>query len=123
MIRNDAYDNCCFRGDYANAHLMWAARPYFALYGAGEKLTAHINFDPGHNYGQENREAFYRLVRDNFYRGDDAAFSQKEIPSEADVRTPDQLRVVLAADHLDIHNLVIELSERLTCKTGVPRLT
>ncbi len=67
MISNNAYDNCCFRGDYANAPLMWAARPYYALYGAADKLTAHINFDPGHNYGQENREAFYRFVRDNFY--------------------------------------------------------
>ena len=77
MISNNAYDNCCFRGDYANAPLIWAARPYYALYGAADKLTAHINFDPGHNYGQENREAFYRFVRDNFYGGDDAAFSRR----------------------------------------------
>ena len=101
MISNNAYDNCCFRGDYANAPLIWAARPFYALYGAADKLTAHINFDPGHNYGQENREAFYRFVRDNFYGGDDAAFSEKEIPSEADVRTPEQLRIELPADNLD----------------------
>src|SRR5689334_1438946 len=80
MISNNAYDNCCFRGDYANAPLIWAARPFYALYRAAGKLTAHINFDPGHNYGQENREAFYRFVRDNFYGGDDTAFSEKEIP-------------------------------------------
>ncbi len=122
MISNNAYDNCCFRGDYANAPLIWAARPYYALYNAADKLTAHINFDAGHNYGQENREAFYRFVRDNFYRGDDKAFSEKEIPSEADVRTPEQLRIQLPADNLDIHKLALKLSEGLPRKTGVPKL-
>ncbi|MGC4053444.1 MAG: hypothetical protein QM757_29435 [Paludibaculum sp.] len=77
MVSNNAYDNCCFRGDYANAPLMWAARPYFALYKAADELTAHINYDAGHNYGQENREAFYRFVRDHFYAGNDSAFSDE----------------------------------------------
>src|SRR5258708_17775782 len=122
MISNNAYDNCCFRGDYANAPLMWAARPFYALYGAADKLTAHINFDPGHNYGQENREAFYRFVRDNFYGGDDAAFSGKEIPSEVDVRTAEQLKVELPAYNLDIHKLALKLSEGLPRKTRAPRL-
>lgn len=116
MISNNAYDNCCFRGDYANSPLIWSARPYYALFDAAEKLTTHINFDPGHNYGQENREAFYRFVRDNFYRGDDAAFSDKEIPSEADVRTPEQLRIPLPSDNLNFHKLALKLSEGLPHK-------
>lgn len=122
MIGNNAYDTCCFRGDYANAPLIWAARPYYALYNAAGKLTAHINFDPGHNYGRENREAFYRFLRDNFYGGDDSAFSEKEIPSEADVRTPEQLRIELPADNLDFHKLALKLSEGLPRKTGAPKL-
>ncbi|MGJ5819326.1 family 16 glycoside hydrolase [Paludibaculum fermentans] len=122
MISNNAYDNCCFRGDYANAPLIWAARPYYELYRAGEKLSAHINFDAGHNYGQENREAFYRFVRDNFYGGHEAAFSEKEIPSEGDVRTPEELRMELPADNLDIHKLALRLSEGLPRKAGGPGL-
>jgi hypothetical protein len=122
MIGNNAFDTCCFRGDYANAPLIWAARPFYALYGAAAKLTAHINFDPGHNYGQENREAFYRFVRDNFYNGNDAAFSEKEIPSESDVRTPQQLAMELPAGNLDFHQLALTLSEGLPRKTGVPKL-
>lgn len=122
MIGNNAFDTCCFRGDYANAPLIWAARPFYALYNAAGKLTAHINFDPGHNYGRENREAFYRFVRDNFYGGDDSAFSEKEIPSEADVRTPEQLRIELPADNLDFHKLALKLSEGLPRKTGAPKL-
>lgn len=122
MIANNAYDNCCFRGDYANAPLIWAARPFYALYNAAANLTAHINFDPGHNYGQENREAFYRFVRDNFYGGNDAAFSEKELPSESLVRTPEQLRIDLSAENLDFHKLALRLSEGLPRKTGAPRL-
>jgi hypothetical protein len=122
MIANNAYDNCCFRGDYANAPLIWAARPYYALYHAVDKLTAHINFDFGHNYGQENREAFYRFVRDNFYGGNDNAFSEKEIPSAQDVRTPEQLHIELPADNLDFHKLALKLSEGLPRKRGALKL-
>ena len=122
LISNNAFDNCCFRGDYANSPLIWATRPYFALFQAADKLTTHINFDQGHNYGQENREAFYRFIRDNFYGGDDRSFSAKEIPSEGDVRTPEQLRIDLPADNLDFHSLALKLSEGLPHQSGAAKL-
>ncbi len=122
MVVNNAYDNCCFRADYANAPLIWAARPFFALYNASSQLTAHINFDPGHNYGKDNREAFYRFVRDNFYAGNDAAFPEKEIPSESLVRTPEQLKMELPADNLDFHKLALRLAQNLPLKSGAPTL-
>src|SRR5262249_36586377 len=53
---------------------------------------------------------------------DDAAFSGKEIPSEVDVRTAEQLSVALPADNLDIYKLALKLSEGLPRKTGAPRL-
>lgn len=115
MITNNAYDNCCFRADYATAPLVWAARPYFDRFNAADKLTIHTNFDAGHNYGRDNREAFYRFVRDHFYAGDDAAFPVREIPSESDVRAPEQLRIELPAGNLDFHKLALQLSE------GLPR--
>src|SRR5262249_51345573 len=46
--------------------------------------------------------------------------SGKEIRSEADVRTPEQLRVELPADNLDIHKLALKVSEGLPRKTGAP---
>jgi dienelactone hydrolase len=109
LITNNALDNCCFRGDYANSPLIWAARPYFALYNAADRLTYHINFDAGHNYGQDNREALYRMLRDRFYAGD-KSFRVTEIPSEAEIRTPEQLRVELPADNLDFHTIAVKLS-------------
>lgn len=122
MITNNAYDNCCFRADYANAPLLWAARPFFSLYNAASRLTAHINFDPGHNYGRENREAFYRFVRDHFFAAGDAAFSATEIPSEADLRTPEQLRIDLPAGNLDFHTLALQLSQTLPRKSSTATL-
>ena len=122
MISNNAYDNCCFRGDYATAPLIWAARPYYALFKAADQLTAHINFDAGHNYGRENREAFYRFVRDNFYGGDDKLFSGTEIAAADEVRTAEQLRPELPADNLDFHKVAVRLTEGLPRKAGVAKL-
>jgi dienelactone hydrolase len=117
LITNNALDNCCFRGDYANSPLIWAARPYFALLGAADRLKYHINFDAGHNYGQDNREAFYKAVRDAFYSGD-PNFRITEIPSETEARTAEQLRVELPADNLDFHTVAMQLSAELPRKTG-----
>jgi dienelactone hydrolase len=117
LITNNALDNCCFRGDYANSPLIWAARPFFELYKAGDRLTYHINFDAGHNYGQDNREAFYRVLRDGFYPGD-KEFRITEIPSEGEVRSAEQLRVELPKDNLDFHTIAVSLSQELPRKTG-----
>ena len=118
VIINNAYDNCCFRGDYANSPLIWAARPYFALYGAEDQLKFHINFDPGHNYGLDNRERFYRAVRDTFYGGRDAEFPVAEIPSDNEVRTADQLRVPMPDGNLDFHAIALKLAQGLPRATG-----
>jgi dienelactone hydrolase len=117
LITNNALDTCCFRGDYANSPLIWAARPIFALYNAADRLTYHINFDAGHNYGQDNREAFYRVLRDTFYPGD-KDFRVTEIPSEDEVRTADQLRVELPSENLDFHSIAVKLSRELPRQTG-----
>lgn len=115
LITNNARDNCCFRGDYANSPLIWAARPYFALHNAVDRLKHHINFDPGHNYGVDNREAFYRFLRDSFYPGD-SKFPITEIPSESEVRSATQLRVELPEGNLDFHSIASKLSGDLPRK-------
>jgi dienelactone hydrolase len=112
QIAHNARDNCCFRADYALAPLMVAARPIFALYGDAGRLRSHTNFDAGHNYGLENREALYRLLKEFFYAGG-AEFSAEEIPSASEVRTADQLRVPLPAGNEDFHTVALKLSEKL----------
>ena len=110
QVGNNARDNCCFRADYAQAPLLVAARPIFALYGDPGRLRSHVNFDAGHNYGLENREAFYRFVADVFHAG-----SPEEIPSGSEVRTIDALRVELPAGNETFHTTAVKLA------AGLPR--
>ncbi len=116
LLTYNARDNCCFRADYAVAPLVREAAPIFRLLGAQERLRYHLNFDAGHNYGVDNREALYRLLKEFFYPKD-ASFSTVEIPVAAEVRTPAQLKVDLPAGSLDLHQLAMKLSP------GLPRRT
>jgi dienelactone hydrolase len=108
QIANNARDNCCFRADYAQAPLMVAVRPIWEMYGESTRLRSHANFDAGHNYGLENREALYRFLAEFFHAG-----SAEEIPSAAEVRKPDELRVPLPAGNESFHSIALKLAAGL----------
>jgi dienelactone hydrolase len=114
LLTYNAKDNCCFRADYALTPLLQAARPIFRLTGAADRLRHHVNHDPGHNYGQDNREAFYRMLQEFFYAGR-ADFPVTEIPVSHLVRNADDLRVPLPADNPDFNTLARRLA------AGLPR--
>ena len=118
LLTYNAKDNCCFRADYALAPLVHAARPVFELFTATDKLRAHVNHDPGHNYGPDNREAFYRMLRDHFYGGS-ADFPVVDIPSLEEVRTAEQLHVPVPDGGEDFHTLALKLSGSLP-RAGSP---
>ncbi len=118
LLTYNAKDNCCFRADYALAPLIHAARPAFSLLKAADQLRSHVNHDPGHNYGQDNREAFYRMLRDHFFAGY-PAFPVDDIPSLAEVRTAEQLHVPVPAGGEDFHTLALKLSVSLP-RAGSP---
>ena len=111
LLTYNAKDDCCFASDHALPPLLDAAQPVFKLFGKAENLRTHINFEPGtHNFDRENREAFYRMLGDHFYPGD-KQFSPVEIPSDAEIKTAEQLRVELPANNADFHTLALELSQ------------
>src|SRR5205085_7800735 len=118
LLTYNAKDSCCFRAGNSLAPLIQGALPIFKLFDADDKLRSHVNFDQGHNYGQDNREAFYRMLRDFFYAGS-PDFNVSEIPSHDEVRTAEQLRVPLPGDNLDFHSLAVRLSTSLP-KAGSP---
>jgi len=118
LLSYNAKDSCCFRADYALAPLIEASRPIFRLLDAEKQLRYHVNFDEGHNYGQDNREAFYRMLRDSFYAGN-PDFNVAEIPSNAETRTAEELHVSLPEDNLDFHALATQLSRSLP-RAGSP---
>lgn len=131
LLTKNAHDTCCFRAEYALGPLLRAARPAFALYGRQENLRHHVNQDPGHNYGPDNREAFYRLLGDAFFAGD-AEFASEELDFEGEIKSAEELEVPLPPENLDFHQLALRLAagirratrgtrEQLRAVTKMPR--
>jgi hypothetical protein len=121
LLTFNAKDNCCFAAGHALPPLLDAARPVFRLFGKEENLRDHVNEDPGdHNYGLDNRQAFYRMVGDHFYRGD-RGYPYEEIPSDEEVKSAEQLQVELPADNLDIQKVAARLGETLPHAPEFPK--
>ena len=113
LLTYNAKDDCCFEAGYALPPLLEAAQPVFKLFGQEGRLRSHINFDPGtHNYEQDNRQAFYGMMGDQFYAGD-ASFDAREIPCSAEVKTKEQLDVALPQPNGDFNSLALALSKDL----------
>ncbi len=120
LLTFNAMDNCCFAADHALPPLRDAARPIFHLYHTDANLRSHVNLDPGtHNYEKDNREAFYRMIGDFFYAGD-AGFPRAEIPSDAEVKTKEQLQVALPVENADFNKLARALSKNLPQHPEIP---
>jgi len=120
LLTFNAKDDCCFGSGHALAPLIEAAAPIFRLYGKENFLRSHVNYDPGtHNFGLDNREAFYRLVGDHFYAGS-ADFMPKEIPVEAEVKAHTNLLVALPSDNANFNSLALEVSKTLPRQPALP---
>ncbi len=115
----NAKDDCCFVADHALPPLVAAASPIYQLLDHPERLRTHVNYDQGHNYGPENREAFYAMLGDFFYPGD-ATFNRKEIPSASECKSFEQLTVPMPAENADFHTLAMQLAAQLPREATVP---
>ncbi|HUQ93111.1 MAG TPA: acetylxylan esterase [Bryobacteraceae bacterium] len=114
LFINNAKDSCCFRADYAMAPLVQTTRNVYALLGARDHLAYFINHSQGHNYDQSSREELYRFLRQEF-RGD---WPVAEIPSDAEVRTAEQLRSPLPENNETFHSLAMKLAASLPRSKG-----
>jgi hypothetical protein len=120
LLTFNARDNCCFRAEYAVAPLMQAVTPIYKLYDRFTSVRQHVNQDAGHNYGRDNRESFYRMLRDFFYGGD-PKFSIEEIDVKTELKSGADLNVPLPEQNLDFHQLAVRLSEGLPRGGGATR--
>lgn len=119
LLTFNAKDDCCFRADHALQPLLDAVRPIFKLYGKEPNLRAHINENPGtHNYLQDNRQAFYRMVGDHFFTSQ--PFDAAEFSSDAEVKTKEQLEVALPEQNADFTRLALSLSRVLPRDGDLP---
>jgi hypothetical protein len=120
LLTFNAKDNCCFASPHAMQPLVDAAAPIFKLYGRENALRTHVNFDPGdHNFGQDNRQAFYRILGDFFARDEDG-FSSIEIPSESEVKTAEELAVALPENNANFNSIARELCGELPREPKLP---
>jgi acetyl xylan esterase AXE1 len=119
LVFNKA-DNCCFASGHALQPLLDAAEPVFRLYGKEDALKSHVNEDPGtHNYEVDNRQAFYRMLGEFFYPGDED-FNTQEIPSEDEIKTAEELFVELPDPNQDFNTLAKSLAESLPRDGALP---
>ncbi len=116
LLTLNAHDTCCFRAEYALGPLLQSSRPVFELYGRSDNLRHHVNQDPGHNYAKDNREAFYRMLRDSFFGGSDG-FPIDEIDVEDEVKTAKELQVSLPEDNLDFHKVALALADTVPSRS------
>jgi hypothetical protein len=120
LLTYNSKDNCCFESGYVLPQLLESAGPLFKLHDKEKNLRTHVNDDPGdHNYGLDNRQAFYRMVGDHFFTGD-TKYDAKEIPSDKEVKTKEELAVELPAGNADFHTLAVALAKKLPRSTELP---
>ena len=120
LLTKNVKDDCCFASGHALQPLLDAAQPIFRLVGKAGNLRSHVNQDPGtHNYEVDNRQAFYRMLGEFFYPGDQA-FNAQEIPSDPEVKTAEVLSVPLPEGNEDFHSLAVKLSRGLPRQTDWP---
>ena len=121
LLTNNAYDRCCFTAGHALPPLIDAAAPIFGLLDRRDYLRTHINHKPGsHNFGVDNRQQLYRFMGDVFYPGD-TSFDALEIPSEAEVKSYDDLVVPLPEDNHSFNSIALGLMKDLPKpQTGSP---
>ena len=114
-------DNCCFKADHALPPLKAVARPIYELYGKPHNLRTHVNLDPGtHNFGLDNRQQFYGMLKDFFF-ADRPDVTANEIPSEAEIKTAEQLKVDLPAKNEDFNSLARHLAAPLPRDPELPK--
>ncbi|HZT81622.1 MAG TPA: acetylxylan esterase [Gemmataceae bacterium] len=120
LLTFNAKDNCCFEAGYAMPPLVEAALPIYRLYGKGRFLRTHVNYTPGdHNYGADNRQALYGMIGAHFFP-QDAGFSDREIPSDKEVKGKDALAVELPKDNAGFNTLARALAKKLPREPALP---
>ena len=116
LLIHNAEDNCCFRAALVKPYIYDQIRSYFGLFGDTGTLAWHENLDPAtHNYQIDNRQQAYRFFTQHFH----LPVAESEIPSDAEIRSPEELTVGLPPDNLTLNGLARKLAESIA-RSPVP---
>jgi dienelactone hydrolase len=111
LLMHNAEDDCCFRANLVKPYIYDQVRPFFRLYGQDDALQWHENRDPGtHNYQLDNREQAYRFFTRYFHM----PVTPEEMPSDDEIRSPQELAIGLSDDSLTIVGLAQKMAERIS---------
>src|SRR5437773_790861 len=111
LLIHNAEDDCCFRAPLVKPLLFDAVRPIFRLYQNEDGFEWHENRDPGtHNYQLDNRLQAYRFFSQHF----NLPIIEREISSDAEIKSYDELLVGLPKENLTILGLARKLGSQIT---------
>lgn len=114
-------DNCCFASGHALDPLTRTAGPVYRLFDQESRFRSHVNSDPGnHNFLLDNRTALYRMIRDQWFGGDDSRFSTNELSVTAEIKSSDVLNVSLPVPNNDFQTLARSLQKSLPATAPRP---
>ena len=86
----------------------------YRLFDQEFRFRTHVNSDPGdHNFLLDNRTALYRMIRDQWFGGDEKQFSTDELTVESELKTSEALTVPLPLLNNDFHTLAQSLAKSL----------
>ncbi len=121
LLTYNAQDNCCFVSATALPPLLAAAEPVYQLYDEPQRLTWHVNADPGtHNFLNENREALYTRIGQAFFP-DETNYSDEEIPCGDEIKSVEDLLVPLPKDTGTLHSLALAAMQELPLDENIPQ--
>jgi hypothetical protein len=109
LIHNEQ-DDCCFLAPLVKPYIYEQVLPFFKLYKSENALRWYENVDPGtHNYQLDNRQQAYAFFSEHFH----VAPVIQEIPSDAEIFTPQQLSGHLPKDNLTTAGLARKLASQI----------
>ncbi|MEX1231488.1 MAG: acetylxylan esterase [Planctomycetaceae bacterium] len=112
QIYNDK-DNCCFVSSHVKPNTHEPIVPFFQQAGAAECFEYYENSDPGtHNYDLDNRRQLYRFLNKHFFAHEPDR-TDKENPSEKEIKTADELFVPVPEDNATFYSLAERLAADL----------
>jgi hypothetical protein len=114
LLTYNETDECCFASGHALDPLVEAAAPAYLLYHQDSRLRTHVNTDPGtHNFLLDNRTALYRMIRDQWFAGEECKYSTNELPVESEIKTSEALNVPLPVLNSDFQTLARSVAKSL----------
>ena len=115
LIHNEQ-DDCCFLAPLVKPYIYEQILPFFKLYNSENALQWYGNTDPGtHNYQLDNRQQAYAFFSKHFH----LSSVTKEIPSDSEIFTPQQLAGNLPKNNLTTAGLARKLASQVH-RTPIP---